>query len=237
MGPDLQTCGAMVQACREAGVPFLIHENFRWLPPLRAIRTALDEGWIGRPFLARIQMSSGPEESYTLQPFLRTLRQPALTDMGSHIFDLARFYLGEAESVYCQTHRSLEILSGPNIFTAMVRCGEALCVCEVGCRVGTQILMEGPKGTLDLGEDLLLRIRADGREIARDCRLPAPYAWEDPEMGAEGFGHAAVRCHRHLVECLRSGKPAETSAEESLKTMRLMFAAIESAETRSVVAL
>ncbi len=235
MGPDYPTCEAMVSAAREAGIPFLIHENFRWSQPMRAVKKALDEGWIGPPFLAHLRMSSGPEESYMLQPFLKTLEQPALNDMGSHVFDLVRFLFGEAESIYCATHKSLDFLSGPNIFTATLRCGPALCVCEVGCRVDSSLLIEGPKGVLELGTDRTLHIRTDAQEIVRPCPPTPRYAWGRPEAGDPDILHAIVECHRHLVASLRTGQPAESAGEENLKTMRLMFAAIESAQRGEVV--
>jgi D-apiose dehydrogenase len=36
LAPSLQDAEAMVRACEAAGVPFMVHENFRWQTPLRA---------------------------------------------------------------------------------------------------------------------------------------------------------------------------------------------------------
>ncbi len=36
MAPDLQTAENMVAACQQAGIPFFIHENWRWQTPIRA---------------------------------------------------------------------------------------------------------------------------------------------------------------------------------------------------------
>ena len=48
--------------------------------------------------------------------------------------------------------------------------------------------------------------------------------------------HASiVPCLRDLVRALRTGQPAATSGEDNLKTMRLVFAAYESAETGQAV--
>ncbi len=38
MALDFPSCQQMVDACREAGIPFLIHENYRWQEPMRRIR-------------------------------------------------------------------------------------------------------------------------------------------------------------------------------------------------------
>ena len=47
-----------MRACRQAGVSYLIHENWRWQAPLRALKEVLDSGVIGTPFRARISMVS-----------------------------------------------------------------------------------------------------------------------------------------------------------------------------------
>src|SRR5436853_7613799 len=35
---------AMVEACNRAGVPLMVHENFRWQPPIQAVRAVIDSG-------------------------------------------------------------------------------------------------------------------------------------------------------------------------------------------------
>jgi len=40
----------MVDACRQAGVPLLVHENWRWQRPMRQLKAELDRGGIGIPF-------------------------------------------------------------------------------------------------------------------------------------------------------------------------------------------
>src|SRR5688572_27715708 len=50
MALDLATAERMVATCRVAGVPFAIHENWRWQTPIRELKKALDSGAIGRVF-------------------------------------------------------------------------------------------------------------------------------------------------------------------------------------------
>jgi predicted dehydrogenase len=104
MAPDLPTAEDMVDSCRKAGVPFFVHENWRWQTPIRSLRQVLDEGRIGIPFRARVDMISG-FPVFDNQPFLKTLRNFIITDLGSHILDVARVLFGEAGSVYCRTHK------------------------------------------------------------------------------------------------------------------------------------
>jgi len=101
MAPSLEIAQSMVDACHAAGVPLFIHENWRWQTPIREVQRVLATGVIGQPFRARIDMISG-FEVFANQPFLKTLDQFILTDLGSHILDVARSLFGEAESLICQ---------------------------------------------------------------------------------------------------------------------------------------
>jgi predicted dehydrogenase len=100
MAPTLAECEDLVASCRAAGVPFAIHENWRWQAPLRRVKESLDEGVIGRPFRARIDFLSG-FDVFANQPGLRLDERFIVADMGCHLLDLARCYFGEAGSVYC----------------------------------------------------------------------------------------------------------------------------------------
>ena len=95
MAPTLAAAEHMVASCRDAGVPFFIHENWRWQTPIRQLKRLLNEGRIGRPFRARIDMISG-FPVFDNQPFLKNLEQFIITDLGSHVLDAARFLFGEA---------------------------------------------------------------------------------------------------------------------------------------------
>lgn len=242
MASDYATCEAMVAACREAGVPFMIHENFRWQTPMRALKAVLDEGTIGQPFRARLQFIHGLPTIFENQPFLKELEKFAFTDVGSHLFDLARFFFGEAQSIYAQTYRSRPDIKGEDVASAMLRIGDLICTCEISysskvehpCFPETLIFIEGSKGTIELARDLWLRVTTDEGTTAQRC-APPTYAWADPDYAVV---HASiVPCNANLLHALRMGTPAETSGEDNLKTMRLVYSAYESAARNKVVDL
>src|SRR5258708_19460735 len=56
--PSLADARAMVAACERAGVPLMVHENFRWQAALQAVGRALRAGPLGPPFLARLSFPS-----------------------------------------------------------------------------------------------------------------------------------------------------------------------------------
>jgi D-apiose dehydrogenase len=240
MAPTLEVAEQMVATCQAAGVPFFIHENWRWQTPIRQFKRLLDEGRIGEPFRARIHYcNSFPV--FQNQPFLKTLEQFILTDIGSHILDTARFLFGEAESLYCQTHRIHADIKGEDVATVVMDTDTGMTVvCEMSYASRTEherfpetfILVEGQKGSAELAPDYWIRITtADGTHARR---YPPPrYAWADP---AYDLIHASiVPCNADLLQALQGRGQAETTGADNLHTMRLVFGSYASAARDQVV--
>jgi predicted dehydrogenase len=243
MAPDYETARKMVEATRQAGIPFFVHENFRWQTPIRALKQALDEGHIGQPVRAHIQFVHGLEDFvWQNQPMLKQLEHLALADLGSHLLDLARFFFGEPQSLYCQSFQIRDDIVGEDAASVVLKIGDMLCTCEVSYSSKTErghfpetfVFVEGKKGTLELAPNFWLRITTGQGTHAR--RYPPPrYAWCDPEYNV---AHASmVPIHRDFLQALRTGASPETSGEDNLKTMRLVYAAYDSAARNHVITL
>ncbi|MGH9846230.1 MAG: Gfo/Idh/MocA family protein [Blastocatellia bacterium] len=241
MAPTLEAAEQMARACRDAGAPLFIHENWRWQAPIRHFKNVLASGEIGRPFRARIEMKSG-FPVFKNQPFLAELEQFILTDLGSHLLDAARFLFGEAESLYCQIHRAHPRIKGEDLATVMMKMGgQTTVLCEMAYAENylererfpeTFIFVEGDKGSAELAPDFWVRVTTAAGTHAR--RFPPPrYAWADP---AYDLAHASiVPCNANLLAALRGEAEAETTGEDNLKTVKLVFAAYESARHDQVV--
>lgn len=241
MAPTLAEAEQMVAACATANTPLLIHENWRWQTPLRALKQHLSVAAIGHPFRARIQFSSS-FPVFDNQPFLKTLDQFILTDIGSHILDTARFLFGDVQRLYCQTTRVNPEINGEDVATVMLQHGDVTCTCEMSYASRleherfpeTYVLVEGARGSLELGPDYWIRCTtADGTHARR---YPPPrYAWADP---AYDLVHASiVPCNANLLGALRGGPAAETSGQDNLKTVQLVFGAYDSARSGQAVQL
>lgn len=242
MAPDLKTAKAMVAACRDAGVPFYVHENWRWQTPIRQMHRVLESGAIGEPFRARIDMISG-FPVFQNQPFLAELEQFILTDLGSHILDVARFLFGEADSLYCQTRRIHPDIRGEDVATVMMKMGSGTTVlCQMAYAGNylehdrfpeTYLFIEGSNGSLELGPDYWVRVTTDTGTHAR--RYPPPhYPWADPAYDV--VQSSIVACNADLLCGLRGGGRAETTGEDNLETVKLVFGAYESAGKDRVIA-
>jgi predicted dehydrogenase len=243
MASTLEEAEAMVAACRAAGVPLYVNENWRWQTPIRALLAELRSGVIGEVFRARISMVSG-FPVFANQPFLKELDQFVLTDMGSHVLDVARCLFGEAGRLYCQTGKVHADIRGEDVATVMLqmRTGATVNV-EMGYAENylerdrfpeTSIFIEGARGSLELAPDFWIRVTTKTGTHIR--RVPPPrYAWANP---AYDVVHSSiVPCHANLLASLRGEAGAETTGEDNLKTVRLVFASYESAAAGRAVEL
>jgi predicted dehydrogenase len=241
MAEDLAAAERMVAACRRAGTALYVHENWRWQAPIRALKAVLDEGRLGRVFRARIEMVSG-FDLFSNQPFLKTLERFVIADMGPHILDTTRFLFGEVASLSCHVSRVRPDIRGEDVATVFLKTrGGATVVVSLGY-AGTPlererfpetfVFAEGDRGSVELGPDYWLRTTTAGGTLAR--RVPPPrYDWADPRYDVV---HASgVPCNAHLLRALRGEGPAETTAEDNLKTLRLVFAAYDAASSGGVV--
>ena len=241
MGNTLAEAESMVQVCREAGVPFYVHENWRWQSQIRAFKKALDSGDIGVPFRAQIFQVSG-YPIFQTEPSLREWDELVIKDMGTHLLDVARFLFGEADRLYCQTHRVQQNIKGEDAATVMMHMGGRT---TVTCTMGfpghflendvfsqTLILVEGNKGSAELDRNYWVRVTTESGTYSHRY-APVLKPWMHPDYVASQSSIAS--CNAHLLQALRGEAKGETTGEDNLKTMRLTFAAYESARSGNVI--
>ena len=242
LAPTLAEAERMVAACKQAGVPLFVHENWRFQRPIRCVKDLLAENAIGAPFRARIDMISG-FPVFRNQPFLKELPQFILTDLGTHILDAARFLFGEASSLYCHTKRVHPDIKGEDVATVMMKMGtqQTTVLCQMAYAENalerevfpqTLIFIEGDKGSLELAPDYWVRVTtAEGTNSRR--HPPPRYSWADPAYDV--VQASIVDCHADLLCALSGNGAAETTGDDNLKTLRLVFAAYDSANSNRVV--
>lgn len=240
LAPSLAEAASLVRYFADRDVPLFVHENWRWQRPLRELKALLDQGVIGPLHRARITYSNS-FPVFENQPFLRELGQFILTDIGSHILDVARFLFGEAETLYCQTCRVHADIRGEDVATVMMGMGGTTVTCELSYASPVEhdrfpetfVFIEGRDGSLELGPDYLLRLTSAAGTLVR--RVPPPlYDWADPRYA---LIHASiVACHGNLIEGLRGGT-AETTGADNLRTCELYLRAYEAADANQVISV
>jgi D-apiose dehydrogenase len=241
-GPDYASCQAMTTAASKAGVFLAIHENFRFQKPLRMAKEILASGEIGEPNWARVSFRTG-YDIYKGQPYLAHDKRFVIVDLGTHVFDLARYFLGEAEYLMAETQRRDPKVKGEDTATALLKHrsgGVSIVECTYAskripdCFPETLVELEGSKGVILLKPGPILELSVNGKMTAIDVDPPVPSWGERPWHVIQ---ESVVETCRHLLAALRAGRAADTSAQDNLKTFELCEAAYTSAGSGKRIAI
>jgi predicted dehydrogenase len=239
MAPSWEDARKLVEVCEKNKVKLFINENFRWQAPIRQVKKVIDSGIIGDVFKARISFCSA-FPVFDNQPFLAELDEFILTDIGSHILDVCRFLLGDARSLYCMIKRVNPKIKGEdvaNVFMEMENGVHCFAEMSYASRLEkevfpqTLVLVEGNKGSVKLDPDFELKVTTEkGTEIG--TVKPVMYPWLDPDYAV--VHSSIVDAQRDILNGLRGGM-AETTGEDNLKTMQLVYSSYKSAETGEII--
>ncbi|MGL4237385.1 Gfo/Idh/MocA family protein [Tabrizicola sp.] len=233
---------AMVEACDNAGIPLLVHENFRWQAPYRALGAALSSGVIGAPTFLRLSFRHA-FDIYANQPYLAGIDDLALTDVGLHLFDMARFLMGDVTRVHCQTQRLNPRVKGQDAFLATLRHASGA-VTSVECSffshyapdpfVQTLAVAEGPLGSIELLEGYRMRLHKDGQVVETDTEPVVPGWGEKPWHLVQ---ESVIAFQTHARDVMRGLAQAQPSGADNLRTLAVTLAAIQSSKSGQSVVL
>lgn len=249
LAPTMADALAIVRAAEAAGVPAMVHENFRFRPWNRALKAALDAGAVGAPFFARsserkagtVLTAENPVTPWSIarQPQFAEAFPFLILESVIHQLDVARYLFGEPKVLFARARRVSPLVRGED--TALVTLEfEAMDVsiersyaskgyASPASGGGEEVVVEGTEGSAFLDGTGALRIVRDGPwgrsetrpEIDRNDAYPRSYA-------------ASIA---HFVDALGTGAPFETSLSDNLRTLALVFAAYRSVETGQAVDL
>jgi D-apiose dehydrogenase len=238
--PDFADGLAMVQAAERAGKPLLVHENFRWQLPLRRLRAGIDAGEIGAPHFLRLSFRHG-YDIYTNQPYLAEVPDLALMDVGLHLFDVARFLMGDVMRMSCVTQRLNPRVKGEDSFLALMTHeggGISSVECSFDSRFATERFpqtlaqIEGTDGSFELLPDFVL-LHHSKAGVRHESVDPAV-----PQWGARPWHliqESVVAFQSHVVDVLAGRAAPQPSGAHNLETLALTLAAYRSAATGQTI--
>jgi len=242
MAPDWETAKHMMKVTREAGIKYYVHENYRWQPQFRRVKELINSGIIGKPFRCKTAFNTA-FPVFETQPFLAELTHFALTDQGSHQFDVLRFLFGEAKSLYCQTQTVNPGIKGEDVATTMLRMqNDVVCVQKISFSSPleneifpqTLLLVEGDKGSIRLDPEFRLCITSpDGNSY--ETVPMKKYRWQTDRLKPEP--PSIVKCNNDILQDMLGNGQAENTGDDNFETVRLVWAAYESAKTNAVISL
>ncbi len=223
----------MVAAADAAGKLYAVIQNRRYDPNIRRLRAFLESGTIGPLTTLNADFFVGAH----FGGFRDRMEHVLLLDMAIHTFDAARYISGaDPISVYCKEWNpagswydhdasAVAIFEMTNgiIFTYRGSwCAEGLrTTWESDWRV------IGQRGTVSWPGDATMTaevITGDEGFFRPTATPEIPPTPEDARIGS----HAGII--REFIDCVRTGQQPETLAADNIRSLAMVFGAIESAE-------
>ena len=241
---DLAEAEMAVSLAQEAGVALVVHENFRFQPWYRLIRSELEDGRIGdlQQFTFRLRTGDGQGDDAYLerQPYFQTMPRFLVHETAVHWIDVFRFIAGEPNTAYGDLRRMNPVIAGEDA-------GHIILGYDSGARAvfdGNRLLdhkaenhrltlgealIEGTDGTLTLDGDGSVRFRAFG-SLDETVLLEA--------TKYPGFaGDCVYALQKHVIDGLLGDMPIENSARDYLQNIRIVEAVYRSDQTGQRIAL
>jgi predicted dehydrogenase len=172
------------------------------------------------------------------QRYFTEMPQLLLYEVGTHLLDVSRYLFGEPQAVYTRLHHISPDVIGEDVqvinlayenMTMVIHDSWASVPIPDLDRPGFErrwhrrlLEIEGTQGTLVLRPDTSIDFYSDSDE----------QHWPPAETG---MAEAHIAAQQHFIDCLESGAEFETSGEETIRTMALVFACYQSAEQGVVV--
>jgi D-apiose dehydrogenase len=231
---SMEDARAMVAACNAASVTLMVHENFRWQTPIKAVRDQIVSGRIGEPFWGRVSFRSA-YDVFSGQPYLATSKRFIIEDLGIHILDIARFLFGDVKRVTARTRRVNPAIQGEDVATVLLDHESGLSSiadCSYATRLDvepfpeTLIEVDGSAGTIRLNQGYQMVVTGNNGVHKLDVS-PQPLSWTSRPW--HNIQESVLAIQRHFIACLREGREPETSGRDNLMTLALVEASYRSA--------
>jgi predicted dehydrogenase len=237
---NLADAKSMVEICELAGVPLMVHENFRWQLSIQAVRSVIVNGEIGLPFWARFSFRSA-FDVFSGQPYLAKGKRFIIEDLGIHTLDIARYLMGNVQTLTARTNRINPAILGEDVATMLLD-HESGATSIVDCSYATRLSKEpfpetfveidGTEGTIRLQQGY--RMDVVNRSESRTIDVSPPLlSWATRPW--HNIQESVFAIQKHWIDCLRSGSEPATSGADNLKTFALVEAAYQSAASGNVV--
>jgi len=229
--------GAMIAACRKAGVKLLVAHVVRFFPEYALAKSAVEAGQIGRPAVIRLARGSFRPKKPVGNWFLDFEKSGGMMlDLMIHDFDYARWVAGEVESVLAKS-------IGHAMADAAVDYGVAILKHRSGALSHVAGAWAYPPPTFRTR----LEIAGDAGLIEFDSAATAPIemllkkpAADAPDVGLPSSPLSESPYTTQIKEfyaALAHDRPTRVSAEDGLAAVQISLAAIESAKTGKAVTL
>jgi predicted dehydrogenase len=223
MTPNLAQSEALVRLVGDR-VRLMVHENWRFRPWYRELKTWIDAGALGEIVLARMAMinsgalpdAEGKRAAFVRQPFMQHEARLMIAEVLIHHIDVMRYLCGELRVSAARTTRTLDDVVGETMASVFMENATGAPI-EV---VGTMAAAGYPARAPDRLE--IVGTKASAVFEGNELRLLGPKPRHERYDGDLGYQASFDGVIRHFVECLESGGAFETDPADNLQTLRLV---------------
>lgn len=238
LAPTLDEARQIVQCTSQAGIRFMVHENWRFQPWYREIKRLLDDGAIGdrihvMTFRSRMGDGWGQDAYLSRQPYFRTYPRLLVYENGVHFIDTYRYLAGEIRRVYAVLKRLNPVIAGED-FGVVVFEFESGATGLWDANRYNESNYPNPRYTF--GEFLVdanggsIRLYNDGRLTVQPLGQPEK-EHVYPHENRAFAGDCCYTTQRHFVDRLIDGGPFETDGPNYLRTLAVQDAVYLSASS------
>jgi predicted dehydrogenase len=233
---SLEEAEEATQIAEEAGIPLVVHENFRFQPWYGAAKRLIDGGALGELYQASFRLrpgdGQGPRAYLDRQPYFQAMERFLVHETAIHFIDTFRYLLGEVAGVFADLRRLNPAIAGEDAGVILFRHANGARSLFDGNRLVDhkaqnrrytmgELLVEGSAAVLAMDGDGVMRLRRHGEN--EEEALPS--AWP-----RAGFGGGSVeRLERHVVDHILRGAAVMNTAREYLANLRVEAAVYGSA--------
>jgi predicted dehydrogenase len=238
MAATPEDCVALVETARRSGKELAVSQNYRYRPVIETARELIASGRLGAIAQAQVDFRIHHEFRGS---FRESMEHPLIYDVAVHHFDLVRFVTGlEARRV------SASSWNPPwSQFS-----GDASAVCVFTMDNGARVVYSGswhPRGQFTDWNCRWL-VECEGGYLTLDRDRVRLYEGRDPHhpgtpdlavdvpLATLQRSDQAAVIHE-FASAVREGRPAPTTAADNLRSIAMVFGAIEATEIDGGVAL
>jgi UDP-N-acetyl-2-amino-2-deoxyglucuronate dehydrogenase len=244
MALTLDDADAMIKACDAARVRLFVVKQNRFNLPVVKLREAVDGDRFGKLVMGTVRVRwCRPQSYYDQDPWRGTwsLDGGVLANQASHHVDLLEWMMGDVESVFAMTRTALANIETEDTAVVVLRfTNGALGVIEATTATRPKdlegsISVMGEHGTVEIGGFAVneMKVWKFANSSDNDAEVMTKYSVNPPNV--YGFGHQAY--YEHVVRAIRDGGPNLVDGLEGRKSLELINAIYESAESGEEVFL
>jgi predicted dehydrogenase len=240
MANSMEEAADLVRAAGEAGKIHSVVQNRRFISGVRRMRRFVESGVIGNVTALHCDFFIGPH----FGGFREKMQNVLLLDMAIHTFDAARYVSGKQPlSVYClETNPPGSWYAHGASANAVFQLSDDVVFTYRGswCAEGERTSWEstwrivGTQGMLTWDGEDAFKASVAGTQDGL-LRGFTPVEVPPPAREEETHGHASVIAD--FLEAIRTGRQPETAGQDNIRSLAMVFGAIESARSGQSVDL